>query len=78
MRSPMIELMPCITDKGSYSDLKVIRSRSGLWYVGTDYNHPLGYTEPGSRDSEYFNSELEAGNALALIQEGVLVTRLRP
>ncbi len=49
---------------GEYSELKVLRSGAG-YYIGTEHHHELGFTEPGSRESEeYYASEKEAQDAL--------------
>jgi len=40
-------------DKKRYSHLRVLQSAAGF-YIGTVYETPEGYLEPGSRDSEYF------------------------
>lgn len=48
-------------DQQYYGDLEVLRSAAG-WYVGTKYNNPEvpGFQEPGSRDTDYFESEEDA------------------
>jgi hypothetical protein len=55
MKSPMITVADYIKpeDKGSYTELQVLKSAAG-YYVGTLYNDPEGWQEPGSRDSDYF------------------------
>ena len=63
MLSPMVQGAPYIKDKGNYTELKVCRSGAG-YYIGTMYNNPDGYQEPGSRDSEYFRTFKEAEEAL--------------
>ena len=46
------------------SELKVMRSAAG-WYVGTTYTDPEdGFTEPNSRETDYFSSRAEAEKAL--------------
>lgn len=50
-------------DSSNYSDLMVMKSAAG-YYIGTIYNNPDGYQEPGSRDSEYFGSRELAEAAL--------------
>lgn len=58
MKSPMIRnLFP--EELGRYSDLQVLESAAGF-YVGTTYANPTGFTEPGSRDSDYFPTADEA------------------
>ena len=61
MKSPMIKNAGYIkeADKGNYTELQVLHSNAG-YYVGTMYNNPDGYQEPGSRDSDYFNKKEEA------------------
>ena len=49
-------------DKGKYSDLQVLRSHAG-WYIGTVFTED-GFSEPGSRDSNYFRTEQEAKDEL--------------
>lgn len=46
-------------DPDNYSDLKVLSSGAGF-YVGTVHTDPSGFTEPGSRDSDYFGTPEEA------------------
>lgn len=51
-----------------YSDLKVCRSFAG-YYLGRDFVHGPddecpGLVEPGSRESDYFDTEAEAQLAL--------------
>ena len=49
--------------KNSYTPLQVLSSAAGF-YIGTLYNNPDGYQEPGSRDSGYFNSFQQAEDML--------------
>jgi len=42
-----------------YTDLMVLRSAAGF-YIGTAYNNPDGYQEPGTRDSGYYATEEQA------------------
>jgi hypothetical protein len=79
MKSPMVTSADYIeeVDKGSYSELKVMRSTAG-WYVGTEYNDPAGFTEPGSRDSGYFATEREADLELTMMQAGLAQPRMTP
>lgn len=54
--SPMIDVADYLdpNDKPLYTELQVLRSGAG-YYIGTLYNNPEGFTEPGSRDSiDYF------------------------
>lgn len=67
MKSPMVTNLSYIDDKGRYSELQVLQSGAG-WYVGTIYNNPEGFPEPGSRDSGYFATEKEAGDFLKLLE----------
>lgn len=62
-RSLMIEHADYITDKENYTDLQVCKSAAG-YYIGTMYNNPDGYQEPGSRDSVYFPTRALAEQAL--------------
>ena len=64
-------------EKGSYSELKVMRSAAG-WYVGTEYHDPAGFTEPGSRDSGYFATQREADLELTMMQAGLAQPRINP
>lgn len=65
MKSPQIEFANYIDkdEKELYSDLQVLRSNAGF-YIGTIYNNPEGYQEPGSRDSGYYPTREEAQKAL--------------
>jgi len=72
MKSPMVTNAGYIKDKSGYSDLRVLRSAAG-WYVGTVYenrdeNGKLLFTEPGSRDSDYYATEAEAAALLATLE----------
>jgi len=42
-----------IKDPENYSELQVLKSAAG-YYIGTMYNNPEGFQEPGSRDTDYF------------------------
>lgn len=66
MKSPMIAKADYIADKESYTDLMVLESPAGF-YIGTLYNNPAGYQEPGSRDSGYFAKRAEAERELCLM-----------
>lgn len=70
MKSPMIVNAGYITEgeKGNYTELQVLQSGAGF-YVGTLYNNPEGYQEPGSRDSDYFRTREEAELELKVFQE---------
>ena len=60
MKSILIEnLKHLIKDPENYSDLKVLNS-NGAYYIGTTYNNPYNFPEPGLRDSDYFKTKEEA------------------
>ena len=59
----MVETQDYITDKDRYSELQVLQSGAG-YYVGTLYNNPDGFVEPGSRDSGYFPTRQAAQDYL--------------
>ena len=63
MKSPMVETRDYITNKAGYTDLQVLQSGAGF-YIGTMYNNPDGFQEPGSRDSGYFATREEAEKEL--------------
>lgn len=64
-RSPLVERIVPADQHIHYSDLQVLQSGVG-WYIGTLYTDPEhGFTEPGSRTSEYFSSAAAASEALA-------------
>lgn len=77
MKSPQVESY--CPDPENYSDLQVMKSPAG-WYIGTVYNSPDGYTEPGSRDSQYFSSENVTKMYLQLVVEtgDTSILRLHP
>ncbi len=81
MKSPMIQAASYITseDKKNYSDMGIMKSAAG-YYIGTIYNNPDGFQEPGSRDSHYFATYQEAANELELLKKGKseLVLRTQP
>lgn len=54
---------PYIPDPDNYTNLQVCKSAAGF-YIGTMYNNPEGWQEPGSRESEYFATRGEAEEAL--------------
>jgi hypothetical protein len=66
MKSPLIQNADYIPEeeKKGYSDLKVMKSAAG-YYIGTTFTDDTGFTEPGSRDSEYFDTRELADAALA-------------
>lgn len=63
MKSPMVTNLDCIPDKDRYTELRVLKSAAG-WYVGTLHIDPEYGAEPGSRDSGYFRTEIEAARFL--------------
>jgi len=66
MKSPMLKNLD-VDDPGNYTELMVLHSPAG-YYVGTMYNDPAGFQEPGSRDSEYFRTQKEADTFLKLVE----------
>jgi len=82
MKSPMITNAYFVEEKEKekYSDLQVLCSAAG-WYIGTIHtDNELGVKEPGSRDTEYFKSRLEADVHLDLLEMGEsdLILRMIP
>lgn len=89
MKSQMIEKGDFIPEeeKGSYSELQVLCSGAG-YYVGTLYqerdgNGEIIWEEPGSRDSGYFRTEVQAQAFLETLQNtteevAAMVTRQHP
>lgn len=75
MKSPMVESASYVNDAERYSDLQVLQSGAG-YYVGTMYENPEGYQEPGSRDSDYFATREGAEAYLASIVEDDAPTRM--
>lgn len=69
MQSPKVTNADYIpqNEKANYGPLEVMHSGAG-YYVGTHYNNPEGYQEPGSRDSGYFRTSKEAEAELALMK----------
>lgn len=51
------------SDSGYYGPLQICHSNAG-YYIGRMFYDYQGYTEPGSRESDYFSSEEEAKKAL--------------
>ena len=75
MKSPLVESADYIKDKENYSDLQVLMSGAG-YYIGTVYNNPEGYPEPGSRDSwDYYPTKDAAQQAL---DNGTFIQRFHP
>ena len=76
MRSEQIEKAKHMTEKekANHTDLQVLHSNAG-WYVGTLYQEkdPVGnviWTEPGSRDTDYFKSQDDAARYLRIMEQG--------
>jgi len=77
MRSPMIEAAEYIYDKKNYSDLQICHSGCG-YYIGTMYYNPeFKFTEPGSRDSQYFETYEDAEKYLKELEEDKHLDELR-
>ena len=70
-------------EKSGFTELQVLHSNGG-WYVGTlyqekDKNGNVLWTEPGTRDTDYFNSQEDAARYLRIMQQGFnLPTRKTP
>ena len=47
----------------SNSELKVMQSGAG-YYIGREWNDPAGFTEPASRESDYYQTRDEAQKEL--------------
>ena len=83
MKSPMVQNAGYIPadEKGQYSDLQVLQSGAGF-YIGTLFTNkegPVEFTEPGSRDTEYFATREEAEAELKRIESGESqTTRMEP
>lgn len=76
MKSPMIQTASYLDEKekSGYSDLKVLKSGAG-WYIGTTFENSedvpgVTFTEPGSRDTDYFATEDEAKDFLRRLEAG--------
>jgi hypothetical protein len=65
MKSPQIAHLPA-EEQALFSELKVLKSAAGF-FVGSSYNNPAGFQEPGSRDTEYFQTREQAERRLTLI-----------
>lgn len=64
MKSPQVaNVIQNEAERARYTDLMVLRSPAG-YYIGTMYNAPEGWQEPGSRDSGYYIDEESAQSAL--------------
>lgn len=79
MKSPMITNAPYIKEeeKGSYTEMQVLQSGAG-YYIGTLYNNPEGWQEPGSRDSDYFQTREQAEKHLKMFEAMNDSERLSP
>ena len=69
MKSPLIEQADYIDNKEKYSDLQILNSMGG-YYVGTLYEEDEGFLVPGSRDSNYFKTRIEAEEFLQKLETG--------
>jgi hypothetical protein len=68
MRSLQIKNVVPLAEQDQFSDLKVMKSGAG-YYVGTTYTDPAtGYSEPGSRDTDYYTKE-DAERVLAALEK---------
>jgi hypothetical protein len=54
--------------KDGLSDLKIMKSHRG-YYLGKEYTHPEGWTEPYVRESSYYVTKEEAEGELAKYEE---------
>ncbi len=76
LKSKIVTEADYLTDKekSGYSELQVLHSNDG-WYVGTYYEErdkdgKVLWTEPGSRDTDYFKSQEDAERYLRIMKEG--------
>ena len=56
-------------DQENYTKLMVLKSPAG-YYIGTIYEDPAGFQEPGSRDSDYFDTRAQAETFLYMLESG--------
>jgi hypothetical protein len=65
MKSPqeLKEIKSIQTDGGYYGELRVCSSGNGF-YIGRVFYDELGFNVPGSRESDYYRSKIEAQKAL--------------
>lgn len=71
MKSPLVYSAAYIPEweREFYSELKVCQSAAGF-YIGTDFdNKELGFIEPGSRESGYFDYFDDAAKFLKTLEE---------
>lgn len=73
MKSPQVQNVDS-KNAERYTDLQVCQSGAGF-YIGAMYKTPEGFTEPGSRDSQYFPTREEAQKAL---DSGIWEQRMWP
>ena len=73
VRSVIVERFAA--DPHNYSDLQVLQSAAGF-YVGTVYGQGE-FTEPGSRDSDYFPTSDDAADFLDAVARTGDISRLR-
>ena len=82
MKSPQIDFANKSWAKdgdnpSDYSEMKVLQSAAG-YYIGTIYTDPDdGFEEPGSRDSDYFDTREEAEKYLEELEKGEHLSELR-
>jgi hypothetical protein len=76
LKSKMVTIADYLTEKekSNYTELQVLRSNAG-WYVGTMYEEKdkdgnVVWSEPGSRDTDYFKSREDAERYLRIMQKG--------
>jgi hypothetical protein len=68
MKSIQVSIHIPQSEQVGYSDLQVLKSAAG-WYVGTTYTQPgTCLTEPGSRDTDYFETEKDAAFVLQILE----------
>ena len=76
IKSKIITNADYLTDKekSSFTELQVLHSNAG-WYVGTMYEERdkdgnVLWTEPGTRDTDYFRSQADAERYLRIMKKG--------
>lgn len=69
MRSYQVEQCIPKSEQAKFSELKVLCSGAGF-YLGTEYTNsePIGFVEPGSRDTDYYETEAQADVSLAVMK----------
>ena len=66
MRSPLANVLMTEKDRDTLTDLQVLQTRDGLWYVGTLASTPYGDVF-GTRDSDLFSTKEEAEHFLSTV-----------